>query len=297
MIGGLENQIIPTQKTIAIVGPGNVGRVMALALHHAGFRVTEIITRDEPASLRKARALAKRVGASASNIANSQLDANVIWLCVPDAAIGMVAGELAKRQVGWKGKVALHASGALASSELMPLKEAGAAVGSLHPMNTFVATTKPNLKGTPFGIEGDAAAVSTGRAIARKISDGGEVFTIKPEAKVLYHAIGAFASPLLISMLNVAERIAAEAGIKSPHALMRKILFQTIENFLRDGSDAAFSGPIRRGDVATVRKHIAALKKVPSASEIYAALARNALDNLPVRNAKELRRAIKKAQG
>jgi predicted short-subunit dehydrogenase-like oxidoreductase (DUF2520 family) len=78
---------------------------------------------------------------------------------------------------------------------------------------------------------------------------------------------------------------------------MRKILLQTVENFLRDGSDAAFSGPIRRGDVATVRKHIAALKNVPRAREIYAALARNALDNLPVRNAKELRRAMKKAQG
>src|SRR5882724_6809402 len=76
MIGGLENQIIPTQKTIAIVGPGNVGRVMALALHHAGFRVTEIITRAKPASLRKARVLAKRVGASASSIAIAQLDSN-----------------------------------------------------------------------------------------------------------------------------------------------------------------------------------------------------------------------------
>jgi predicted short-subunit dehydrogenase-like oxidoreductase (DUF2520 family) len=286
--------IPPLPKTIAIVGPGNVGRVMALALHRADFSVREIITRDEPASMRKARALAKRVGASAASLANAQLDANVIFLCVPDSAIAAVAGELAKRQVGWKDKVALHASGALGSSELMPLKQAGAAVGSMHPMNTFVATTKPNLKGTPFGIEGDVAAVKTGRALARKINSGGEVFTIKPEAKVLYHAMGAFASPLLISMLNVAERVAAEAGIHSPRELMRKILLQTVENFLRDGSDAAFSGPIRRGDVATVRKHIAALKNVPRAQEIYAALARNALDNLPVRNAKDLRRVMRK---
>jgi predicted short-subunit dehydrogenase-like oxidoreductase (DUF2520 family) len=270
---------------------------MALALHRADFGVKEIITRDEPASMRKARALAKRVRASATSVANAQLDANVILLCVPDSAIAAVAGELAKRQVGWKDKVALHVSGALASSELMPLKQAGAAVGSMHPMNTFVATTKPNLKGTPFGIEGDAAAVKTGRALAKKINGGGEVFTIKPEAKVLYHAMGAFASPLLVSMLNVTERVGAEAGIYAPRELMRKILLQTVENFLRDGSDAAFSGPIRRGDVATVRKHIAALKNVPRAREIYAALARNALDSLPVRNAKELRRAMKKVQG
>ncbi|MCU1310551.1 MAG: hypothetical protein JWO20_1676 [Candidatus Angelobacter sp.] len=284
---------VAPQKTIAIVGPGNVGRVLALALHRAGFRVTEIIARDEALSLRKARALAKRVGASVSTVAGAKLDASVLWLCVTDGAIAQVASELAKRAADWKQKVVLHASGALTSSELTPLKYNGAAVGSLHPMNTFVVGSKPNLNGTPFGVEGDGVAVRVGREIARKINGGAEVFTLKPDSKVLYHAVGSFSSPLLVSLLNVVERIAEQAGINKPNALVGKILSQTLENFLREGSNAAFSGPIRRGDVATVRKHIAALKDVPGAGEIYAALARNALDNLPVRNAKDLRRAIK----
>ncbi|MCU1284313.1 MAG: hypothetical protein JWO13_663 [Acidobacteriales bacterium] len=292
MAGNLE-RIIQT-KTIAIVGPGNVGGVLALALHKAGRRVTELIVRDDAESRRKTRPLAKKLGADVVTIASAKLDADVIWLCVPDGAIVQVASELAGRDVRWKQRVVLHASGALTSAELKPLKKKGAAVGSLHPMNTFVANSKPKLGGTPFGAEGDARAVRVAREIAKSINGNGEVFTIKPEAKVLYHAVGSFSSPLLISMLNVAERIAKGAGIVKPQALMRKILLQTVENFLRDGSAAAFSGPIRRGDVATVQKHLSALKGMPDAKRVYSALAENAIENLPVRSEKELRKALKR---
>jgi predicted short-subunit dehydrogenase-like oxidoreductase (DUF2520 family) len=283
---------ISPKKTIAIVGPGNVGRVLALALHDAGFRVTEIITRDDAASLRSARALAKRVGAKASRVVDAKLDASVIWICVPDAAIASVASELAKRPVGWKKKTVFHASGALTSAELTALKKKGATVGSLHPMNTFIAATQPRLAGTPFGVEGDAVAVRAGLEIARKINGRAEVFTLKPDAKVLYHAVGSFSSPLLISLLNVAERIAVKAGIDKPQALMRKIVLQSVENFLRGGSEASFSGPIRRGDVETMRKHLSALKRVRGAEKIYRALAESAMDNLPNRNEKEMRRLL-----
>jgi predicted short-subunit dehydrogenase-like oxidoreductase (DUF2520 family) len=284
---------ISPKKTIAIVGPGNVGRVLALALHDAGFRVIEIITRDDAASLRRARALAKRVNAKASRVIDARLDASVIWICVPDAAIAQVASELAKRPVAWKRKVVFHASGALTSAELTALRKKGAAVGSLHPMNTFIAATQPRLTGTPFGAEGDMRALRMGRQIAKKINGGAEVFTLKPDAKVLYHAVGSFSSPLLISLLNMAERIAAKAGIDKPHALMRNIVLQTVENFVRNGAEASFSGPIRRGDVETMRKHLSALKRVRGAEKIYRALAENAMENLPNRNEKELRWLIR----
>jgi predicted short-subunit dehydrogenase-like oxidoreductase (DUF2520 family) len=293
----LESTAIATDRTISIVGAGNLGRVLALSLHAEGFRISEIITRDNAGSLQKASALAKRVGARASSVKSARLDADVIWLCVPDDAIASVARELSNLPVAWKGKTVLHASGALPSSELLPLKKKGAAVASLHPMNTFVAGSKPTLAGTPFAVEGDVRAVKVAREIASKISRGGEVFTIKAEAKVLYHAAGAFASPLLISMLNVAERVAKKAGIKKPNALMIKILLQTIENFLQNGSQAAFSGPIRRGDVATVRKHLEALKDVPDAREVYTALAENAIQNLPVKNEMGLRKVLKTERG
>jgi predicted short-subunit dehydrogenase-like oxidoreductase (DUF2520 family) len=281
------------KKTISIVGPGNLGRVLAIALYDSGYRISEIITRDDVASLRKARSLAKRIGASGTRVNDAKLDADVIWLCVTDAAVAGVANQLSKFPVEWKGKVVLHASGALGSSELTSLKKKGALIGSLHPMNTFVAASKPDLAGTPFAAEGEPDAVKVATEIAKKINGGAEVFTIKPEAKILYHALGSFSSPLLVAMLNVAERIAAKAGIKKPQALMRQILRQTLDNFLRNGSAAAFSGPIKRGDVETVRKHVSALRKIPHAKEIYVALSSNAVDNLPIKNGKALRKALR----
>src|SRR5258708_6820096 len=135
----LENTAIVADKTISIVGAGNLGRVLALSLQAERFHIHEIITRDNAASLRKASALAKKVRARASSVKSARLDAKVIWVCVPDDAIASVAQELSNLPVEWKGKTVLHASRALPSSELLPLKKKGAAVASLHPMNTFVA--------------------------------------------------------------------------------------------------------------------------------------------------------------
>src|SRR6185312_9334925 len=151
----------------------------------------------------------------------------------------------------------------------------------LHPMNTFLENSSSDLKGTPFGVEGDAAAVRTGKRIARRLSSGASVYVIRAEDKPLYHALGSFTSPLTVSTLNVAERIGKAIGIADARELMSAILLRTVENFIKNGSAGAFSGPIRRGDVATIRKHLEALKKLEDADDVYRALALNAIDHLP----------------
>jgi predicted short-subunit dehydrogenase-like oxidoreductase (DUF2520 family) len=107
---------------------------------------------------------------------------------------------------------------------------------------------------------------------------------------VLYHAMGSFTSPLVVAVLALAERVAEEAGI--PRAklstAMQPILRKTFENYMAGGAAVAFSGPINRGDLETVRKHLAALKKVPLARSAYLALARAAAEMLPVKRKKEL---------
>jgi predicted short-subunit dehydrogenase-like oxidoreductase (DUF2520 family) len=282
--------------TVAIIGTGNVARVLAVALLNAGVRVSEIVTRDAAESKAKGEKLARYVGARASTVKDATLDAKVVWLCVADGAIAEVAAQLAKLPVSWKRKVALHASGALTSAELSVLQKKGAAVASLHPMSTFLPSSSYDLHGTPFGAEGDPAAVRAGKRLARKVSGGAPVFSIRPEDKVLYHAIGSFTSPLNISNLNVAERIAKSIGISEPQLLMRAILLRTVENFIATDSAGAFSGPIRRGDVATVRKHLEALKRVPGARETYIALARNAIDHLPGKNQEEIRALLNESK-
>lgn len=280
--------------TVAIVGTGNVARVLSVALLNAGVRVSEIITRDAEESKKKGEKLARYVMARASTVNNASIKAKTVWLCVADGSISEVAEQLARLPVSWRGKVVFHASGALTSAELDVLRKKGAAVASLHPMNTFLETSSNDLQGTPFGVEGDAVAVRTGKRIARKLSHGASVYTIRAEHKPLYHALGSFTSPLTISNLDVAERIAKSIGIPDARELMSVILRRTVENFIKNGSKGAFSGPIRRGDAATVRKHLTELKKIPKAEAVYRALALNAVEHLPSKNHAELRAILKK---
>jgi predicted short-subunit dehydrogenase-like oxidoreductase (DUF2520 family) len=276
---------------ITLVGPGNLARVLGLALHAAGYTIQEIVSRDASESRKRARALARQVGARAVTYADAQLGADIIWLCVSDDAIFPTASAIATRNV-WKRKIALHSSGARSSRELEPLRRRGAVIGSLHPMQTFVRSSPATLAGVSFAVEGDPAAVRIGRRIASDL--GGSVFTIRPEAKVLYHAIGSFCSPMIVACLTTAERIAAAAGIPPAAAkrIMHPILRQTIANYLAKGPTAAFSGPINRGDINTIQKHLQALGEVQGAREIYVALARSALRTLPVRDRKAVERIL-----
>jgi len=279
------------RPSITLIGPGNLGRVLGLALDAAGYRIDEIVSRDAPESRKRSRALARQVGARAATYADAQFASEIIWLCMSDDAIAPTAAALAAR-AGWKGKIALHSSGARSSRELESLARQGAAVGSLHPMQTFVRASPATLAGVSFAVEGDPSAVRAGRRIARDL--GGSVFTISPETKVLYHAIGSFCSPMIIATLATAERIARAAGIPPVAAkrIMHPILRQTIANYLAKGAAAAFSGPINRADVNTIRKHLEALREVQDARDIYLALARSALRTLPVRNRKAVRKIL-----
>jgi predicted short-subunit dehydrogenase-like oxidoreductase (DUF2520 family) len=280
------------RPTITLIGPGNLARVLGLALHAAGYHIDEIVSRPAPGSRKRARTLARRVGARATTYADARLASDITWLCVSDDAIAPAASALAPR-ADWEGKIALHSSGARSSRELEPLDRRGAAVGSLHPMQTFVRASPATLAGVSFAVEGDPVAVRAGRRIARDL--GGSVFTIRADAKVLYHAIGSFCSPMIVSTLATAERIARAAGIPPSAAkrIMHPILRQTIANYLAKGPAAAFSGPINRADINTIRKHLEALRDVPGARDIYVALACSALRSLPVRDRKAVGKVLK----
>ncbi len=281
-----------TKPRIVIVGAGNFGTALAVSLRGAGYAIEAVIARRRGASLRKARTLARQVGAAASVGLPAKVRAKVIWFCVPDGQIALAARDLAS-QIEWDGKVALHSSGALASDELDALRRRGASVASVHPMMTFVRSSRPSLAGVPFAIEGDAAAV---RAARRMVTDlAGYSCAIRKKDKAAYHAWGAFASPLFTALVATGEQVAAIAGMKRKEARRRiiPILLQTLANYASYGADAAFSGPIVRGDVDTVRRHLRVLGRVPPAREVYTALARAALRYLPAKRRGELTNALR----
>jgi predicted short-subunit dehydrogenase-like oxidoreductase (DUF2520 family) len=281
-----------TKPQIAIVGAGNLASALATSLRGAGYRIEQIISRSYAQSLQSARRLAREVEASAVAIDRTQIRADVVWFCVPDAEIARTAASLTKA-ADWKGRVALHSSGALTSDELAVISRMGAAVASVHPLMTFVRGSRPPLAGVSFAIEGSPKAVRVARAIVREL--GGQPFPIRKDQKEAYHAWGMFASPLLTALLAATERVAIAAGVnrKAARKRMLPILKQTLANYSRLGAPQSFSGPIPRGDAATVAKHLKILRKVPGAREVYIALARVALRDLPAKNPAALEKLLR----
>lgn len=280
---------------IAIVGAGNLATALVESLRRAGYEIEEIIGRPGSSSLKKAKKLANAARARASVPASARLSAAVVWFCVPDAEIAVAAAALARR-VPWKGKIALHSSGALSSDELDVLRRKGASVGSVHPLMTFVRGSQPSLSHVPFAIEGDVAAAKMARRIVKDL--GGFAYSLRKADKAAYHAWGTFASPLLTALLATTEQVAEIAGVppRASRQRMVPILLQTLANYAAFGAPGAFSGPIVRGDVETVRRHLRVLGKKPAAKEVYLALARAALLYLPAGNQARLKQILRAAK-
>ena len=280
-----------TPKSITLIGAGNLAQGLGPALKAAGYRIEVVAGRNRAESQRRARLLARRLGAKWCSVEQVKPTSDVVWLLHTDDALATTAQTLA-RAGDWRGKVALHSSGALSSDVLQPLKKAGAHTASLHPMMTFVAGTSLEMSKVPFAVEGDRAALAAAKQIVRRLH--AEIFPIRKSAKVLYHALGSFSSPMIVATLVTAERVGRAAGLSLPQTrkVMAAILQQTLKNYMERGPAAAFSGPIKRGDLETVRRHLRALKRVPEAGEIYRALVRSALRDLPSVRKKELLRLV-----
>jgi predicted short-subunit dehydrogenase-like oxidoreductase (DUF2520 family) len=271
---------VSPKPTISIIGSGNLAQALAPALKAAGYRIETVAARANASSRRRAAVLAKKLGARAISLDDAGPESDIIWLLHTDDALATTARLLARRQ-GWKGKVVLHSSGALSSAVLAPLRRAGAHTASLHPMMTFVPGTRPDFRTVPFALEGDRQAAVAARRIVRAL--GSEAFAIPAASKTLYHALGSFSSPMVVAALVTAERVGRAAGLTGSQTrkVMAPILQQTLRNYLDRGAAAAFSGPIKRGDIQTVRRHLGELKRVPGAGEVYRALVKSALRDLP----------------
>lgn len=294
MLPGMSSKR-PAKPRIAIIGSGNLASALAVSLRAAGYGIDQIVSRGSAASMRRARRLARKIGAATVAAVRAQIRSEIVWFCVPDGAIAGAAKSLVGA-ANWSGKVVLHSSGALASDELASLRAQGAAVASAHPLMTFVRGSRPSLAEVPFALEGDQKAVRAARAIVLDLH--GQPFTIRKnkDQKAAYHAWGMFASPLLTALLAATEHVAKAAGVSRKAARERilPILRQTLANYARLGAPGAFSGPIARGDVATVEKHLRVLIGVPGATEIYVALARAALRDLPAKNRASLQQILKR---
>jgi predicted short-subunit dehydrogenase-like oxidoreductase (DUF2520 family) len=279
---------------VSIIGPGNWGSSLAHALVANGVPLLEVVVN---AARGRSAGYGKRARAlPLITLDRARLDADILWLCVPDAAIAQVTRRLvqqvAARGSKLEGQIVVHSSGALSGQVLERAARDGASVASVHPLMSFPTRTPVSLQGVPFGVEADAASRRILNAIVRRI--GGRPFAVQGSSKVLYHVVGMLSSPLLVSHLVAAQQVAELAGFSTRQAqrLIEPIALATLENVFLQGSGKSFSGPIARGDVETIRLHLRALKPHPMLAGVYRSLALLALDVLPSPGKRAIRRLL-----
>lgn len=239
--------------TLNLIGAGHVGRVFGrLLAQQGGFSVQQVLTRS-PASAQQA---VDFIGAGSVATAYDQLQpATVHLLAVGDDQI-VAASEALARAVALQGSIVFHCSGALASDQLRAAHEAGALVASVHPIRSFAdpAAVAAQFAGTFCGIEGDAGALALLTPALQAI--GAQPVPINAAAKTVYHAAAVFASNYLVTVLDAALRAYQAAGIPEPVArqLAQPLASESMANVFRLGAATALSGPIARGDFATVAR-------------------------------------------
>jgi predicted short-subunit dehydrogenase-like oxidoreductase (DUF2520 family) len=256
------------QPSVTILGAGRMGQGLAIALGVAGHRVGLISRSSHPVI----PPLRLHTGPREEALR----DASVVVLAVPDGAITSLAGELAAEGGITAHHVVLHLSGLRDRQALAPLAGTGAALGSLHPLQTVSdpVTAAARFAGAYAGVEGDDRALAAAEALARSLRM--VPVRIPAGAKPAYHAGAAFAANYTTALVAVAERLALAAGI--PPDIARRLYLPLIRGAaanLEAGPAAALTGPVRRGDVETVAAHLGALG--PEDRELYLLLAREAL--------------------
>jgi predicted short-subunit dehydrogenase-like oxidoreductase (DUF2520 family) len=276
------------QPSVSIIGLGNWGSSLARALTDAQVPLHEVVV--------SGRRSVRKTTLPITNLDRARLQADVLWLCVPDKAIARVAARLARKVAdrGLRGQIVIHSSGALSAGVLQEAAKAGASVGSVHPLMSFPTRRPVTLEGVSFAVEADAASSRVLNQLVRRI--GGHPFPIKAASKSLYHAVGVLSSPLLVSHLAAAHEAATRAGFSPRQArrLIEPIARATLDNFFRKGPAKSFSGPIARGDVETIRLHLQALKPHPILASVYRSLALYALEALPSPSRKALRASLRR---
>jgi predicted short-subunit dehydrogenase-like oxidoreductase (DUF2520 family) len=247
---------------LSIIGAGRVGQSLGRLGREAGYEIADVVCRSRRSAL-----IARRfIGAGTPQAASGGplQGANVILIATPDGRIGEAA-QLILHSLRPTGRgVVLHTSGAVSSEALAALREADFAVGSCHPLQTFESPQRA-LTLVPqsyFCIEGDPRAVRMARSLVRRI--GARSFEIPTAMKPLYHAAAVMASGGVTALVSTSLQALQHCGLDEAQA--RRVLMPlteaTLANVRALGPRRALTGPVRRGDVGTVKHNLEALAAI-----------------------------------
>jgi predicted short-subunit dehydrogenase-like oxidoreductase (DUF2520 family) len=275
-----------------------VGGALAIALHQAGYRVVAVASRSPEA----AAALADHIpGCEAVTQQETVNRSEIVFITTPDAAIRGVCEALTWRE----GVAAVHTSGSESSEVLEKAARDGAATGSLHPLQTFADAheARANLPASYFAVEAEGWLRLALLEIVGALK--GTPIELRAEDKALYHASATLLSNYTVTLAKLATDLWLRFGWERPAALraLLPLLKGAVNNIESLGVPLALTGPIARGDVRTVEKHLKALRQAaPEMLSVYRELA---LQTIPVALAEgglsdpaadELRRVLEREQ-
>jgi predicted short-subunit dehydrogenase-like oxidoreductase (DUF2520 family) len=250
--------------TFGFIGAGRLGSALAVRLHDLGYPITGILSRSHP------EPLAQQVDAP---VVTTPPLADILFLTVPDGEIQNVAAQLAESM--YPGAV-VHTSGV---HSLDVLGEISAnAIGSFHPLYAFRPGTRlTGSEGMLVGIEASNTELAEQlKTLAREI--GGNPAILQAGQKTRYHAAAVIASNYLVTLYDISEKLLEEAGISEAAArpALLNIMAGVIENLRALPPNQALTGPIARGDIETIAKHLENLNNTPY-RPLYTELGRQTL--------------------
>lgn len=249
---------------INIIGAGRLGLSLARALleNNCAKPLTIYNRRLEPA-LEAIRTWGP--GNAVETLADLPL-ADITLITAPDDAIARIAAQLAQSHLASPGQMVAHCSGVLGSEVLSPLRESGGLIASIHPLRAFRAGNVPfnAFQGCDCVVEGDAQVAQALTTLFTRI--GAHVMPIQASKKAVYHAAAVMASNYLITLAGCANTLFHEAGLSD--ALAQNITNNLMQNSLTNLKETrqaslALTGPLARGDIQTITKH---LNAIPSES-------------------------------
>jgi len=262
-------------RRVGLVGPGRLGTLVAHAATAAGMPVVRVAGGSDDS---RARFRAGLAGVRDVRLEAVAEGVDLVVIATPDAAIAAVVDRLVRADALDESHGVVHLAGVHGLAPLRRAGLAGARIAALHPATTVpTGATDPGLlHGVPWAVT--AAPVDSGWAHDLVTALGGDPFDVPEEARVRYHAALAAASNAVGAAVVTARHLLASAGIPDPGRIVAPIARASVAAAAGGGA-AALTGPIVRGDTATVRAHLDAIAPdLPGVAAAYRALSRAVLE-------------------
>lgn len=287
------------RPAIGFIGAGVTGTALACQLWQQGYRIVAVNSR----SLASSKRLASMVEGCTVYTSPQQVAdlAQAVFITTPDDIISDISNNLRWRA----GQTVIHCSGVHSIDILQAAGRYGASACCMHPLQTFanIEEALQNISGSTFALEGEGEALAAVRDMAAALK--GNVIELKAGDKVLYHTAAVTLSNYLVTLMKTAADLWQPMGIAQEDAVkaLLPLLRGTVNNIERVGMPGCLTGPIARGDVETVRKHIACLKNThPDCLDMYRELGLQTISialakgRLSVETAQEIRTVLETAK-